>query len=217
MSLKEKAYNIQNKFSIALDGPSGAGKGLIGQMLAEYFKLKYFQSSLVYRGLAYICDQEKIRENDIDSIIILSKDTDILTRIQEIDLNKESISLIASRISQIPEVRSNLGKYLLKLIKENHRIIMEGRDIGTVIAPNADLKIYLTADVQVRSLRRYKQLISEGKECILQNVLDQMIRRDDLDSNRAVAPLVPDKDAHIIDASFLSPDQVIQKIKDIVG
>ena len=217
ISLKEKAYNIRNHFVIALDGPSGSGKGHIGNMLADLLSLKYVQSSLVYRGLAFICLQEKISEDDIASVINLSKAPDILEKIQGIDLAREDIARIASKISAVPEVRENLGKYLVKLTKENHRIIMEGRDIGTVIAPDADLKIYLTADVKVRALRRYKQLLSEGKECILQDVLDQMIKRDERDSNRAAAPLMPAKDAYIIDTGDLSPDEIVLKIKNIIG
>jgi cytidylate kinase len=217
MSLKEKAYDFKNRFVIALDGPSGSGKGLIGSMLAKLFELKYVQSSLVYRGLAFICIQENVPEDDTHSVIKLSKMPNILARISDVDLGREDIAAIASKISQIPEVRVNLGKYLVKLINENQRIIMEGRDIGTVIAPNADLKIFLTADVKVRASRRYKQLISEGKECILQDVLDQMIKRDERDSTRAAAPLVPAADSCVIDASDLTPDQVVQKIKNIVS
>lgn len=217
MSLKEKAYNLKHPFVIALDGPSGAGKGLIGSMLAELFELKYVQSSLVYRGLAFICIQEGVLEDDVESVIKLSKVPGIITRTIGVDLGKEDIAAIASKISQVPEVRDNLGKDLVRLIEENKRIIMEGRDIGTVIAPNADLKIFLTADVKVRASRRYKQLISEGKECILQDVLDQMIRRDERDSLRVTAPLIPAEDSYVIDASNLTPDQVVQKIKNIVG
>ena len=94
---------------------------------------------------------------------------------------------------------------------------MEGRDIGTIIAPNADLKIFITASVEVRAMRRYKQLRDAGKDCILSDVLDLLKSRDERDMSRSVAPLIPASDAYIIDTTNLTADQVIQRIKDIVS
>ena len=110
-----------------------------------------------------------------------------------------------------------LGFYLKKLIQTTPRIIMEGRDIGTVVAPNADLKIFITASAEVRAIRRYKQLLMAGKDCILSDVLDLLRSRDERDISREVAPLVPAADACIIDTTNLTTDQVVQKIKDIVS
>jgi cytidylate kinase len=114
-------------------------------------------------------------------------------------------------------VRDNLGHYLKSLIKNTSRIIMEGRDIGTIVAPKADLKIFITANVEVRAKRRYNQLLLEGKDCNMSDVLSLLKNRDERDILRASAPLKAADDAFIIDASELSPVEVIQNIKNFVG
>ena len=217
MLLKEKFYDPNCKLVISLDGPSASGKGAIGRALADLFKLRYFESGSIYRGLAFLVIKQNIPIDDKDQIIELSKTEDILTQIQGVDLLSEEIAAVASVISAWPEVRENLTRQLTAIIAQNKRILMEGRDIGTIVAPNADLKLYIMADVKVRAERRYKQLLSEGKKCILHDILEQLIRRDKRDSERLAAPLRSAEDAHIIDTSNLDPDQVIQKIKNIVG
>jgi len=217
MKLSEKLYNHNNKVTIALDGPSAAGKGLIGTMLAQEFTLVYVQSSIVYRGLAYVCMQENILPEDVDNVIKISSSVDVISRAKGIDLNVERLGDIASKISVLPEVRANLGTYLQRLIKNTPRIIMEGRDIGTVIAPNADLKIFINANVEIRAERRYKQLLLEGKDCTLGDVLDLLKSRDERDRLRSAAPLKAADDAFIIDASYLTPAEIIQDIKNFVG
>jgi cytidylate kinase len=217
MSLLDKAYNNHLNFIVALDGPSASGKGHIGSLIAEEFSLTYVSSSIMYRGLAYICLQEKVAVNDEARIIELSQNTDIISRTKGVDLNVEIIGEFASKISVLSQVRQNLGFYLKKLIQTTPRIIMEGRDIGTVVAPNADLKIFITASAEVRAIRRYKQLLMAGKDCILSDVLDLLRSRDERDISREVAPLVPATDACIIDTTNLTTDQVVQKIKDIVS
>lgn len=217
MNIKEKANNRDSRFVIALDGPSASGKGLLGSMLAEKFTLNYVQSSIVYRGLAYICLQKNINLEDITAIIELSATEDVISRVYGVDLNVERIGDIASKLSIIPEVRKNLGLYLKHLIETTPRIIMEGRDIGTVVAPNADLKIFITADVEVRAKLRFKQLRMEGKDCILSEVLDLLKDRDNRDITRSAAPLKQAEDALVIDTTNLSPIQVMQKIEDFIS
>jgi cytidylate kinase len=217
MNIKEKANNRDSRFVIALDGPSASGKGLLGSMLAEKFTLNYVQSSIVYRGLAYICLQKNINLEDVTAIIELSATEDVISRVYGVDLNVERIGDIASKLSIIPEVRKNLGLYLKHLIETTPRIIMEGRDIGTVVAPNADLKIFITADVEVRAKRRFKQLRMEGKDCILSEVLDLLKDRDNRDITRSAAPLKQAEDALVIDTTNLTPIQVIQKIEDFIS
>ncbi len=212
----EKADNKDLEFKIALDGSSASGKGLIGSMLAEEFGLKYVQSSIVYRGLALISIEDSINPSDVDAVIFAAQNEDIIKRISGKDLNIEQIGDIASKISTIPEVRTSLTNYLKKLIKSTPRIIMEGRDIGTVVAPNSDVKIFISANVEVRAMRRYKQLQSEGKDCILGDVLELLKERDERDSNRTVAPLKAADDALVIDTSELTPAEVVQKIKQFI-
>lgn len=216
MNLTEKANNKNLDFKIALDGPSASGKGLIGSMLAKEFSLKYVQSSIVYRGLAFVCIEDGIDPDNIDAVMQASENEDVISRIKEVDLNTELIGDIASKISTIPGVRANLTKYLINLMNNTPRIVMEGRDIGTVVAPDSDVKIFISADVQVRAMRRFKQLQSEGKDCILDDVLDLLKKRDARDSNRNVAPLKAADDALVIDTSELNPSEVMSKIKEFI-
>ncbi len=216
MNIATKANDISQEFKVALDGPAASGKGHIARMMAEEFSLEYVQSSIVYRGLSYICLKNNILADESSKIIELAGHTDIVKEIAGIDLNREEIGEFASKISVLPEVRTILSEYLKEKMRGSKRIIMEGRDIGTVIARKADLKLYITADVEVRAERRYKQLISEGKQCMLSEVLDLLKARDERDYSRSVAPLRAASDAFIIDTSKMTPEQIIQEIKNYI-
>ncbi len=215
-NLKQKLENNEQTLKIALDGPSASGKGTIGRILAKQWNLQYFQSSLIYRGLAFLCLQNNLEINDIEQIITLSKQTNIMDLVKKIDLQQEEIGIYTSKISTIEAVRSNLTMQLMQIAHDYPRIIMEGRDIGTVVFPEADLKIFIDADVNQRAMRRYKQLRSEGKECIMNEVLKLLKERDARDSSRKIAPLIASDDALVIDTSDLSPHEVISKIEDYV-
>ncbi|WP_341787828.1 (d)CMP kinase [Rickettsia endosymbiont of Cantharis rufa] len=208
-NLKTKAFDVSQNFTISLDGPAASGKGTIGLILAEKFSLKYFQSSIVYRQLAFDCISQKINVTNIDVVIALSKELKLDNNLY---LANENIGDIASQIAIIGEVRNNLNKYLINLVKTTPRIIMEGRDIGTVVAPDADLKIFITANPYVRAERRYKQLQAKGKACILDEILQQIILRDKRDKERKVAPLLPASNALIIDTSELSAMEVVEEV-----
>ncbi|AFB26350.1 MULTISPECIES: (d)CMP kinase [spotted fever group] len=213
VDLKTKAFDISQNFTIALDGPAASGKGTIGLILAKKFSLKYFQSSIVYRQLAFDCISQKIDVTDIDAVIALSKE---LKLDNNFDLENENIGNIASQIAVISEIRNNLNKYLINLVKTTPRMIMEGRDIGTVVAPDADLKIFITANPQIRAERRYKQLQAKGKTCILDEILQQIILRDKRDKERKAAPLLPASDALIIDTSKLAAMEVVEEVTNYI-
>ena len=215
-NLKEKAYNQHNRFVIALDGPSASGKGSIGRMLASEFNLEYVQSGIFYRSLAYLCIVNNIDVTEVKKIIELSRSDNLTELTKGVDLNQENIGNYASRISTIPEVRANINKCLILMVKTHPRIIMEGRDIGTVIAKDADLKIFITADVNKRAERRYKQLHEEGKKCKLEEVLELLKERDLRDSMRITDPLLVSSDAFIIDTSHMNQKQVIAEIKNYI-
>ena len=215
-NLKEKAYNQHNRFVIALDGPSASGKGSIGRMLASEFNLEYVQSGIFYRSLAYLCIVNNIDVTEVKKIIELSGSDNLTELTKGVDLNQENIGNYASKISTIPEVRANINKCLILMVKTHPRIIMEGRDIGTVIAKDADLKIFITADVNKRAERRYKQLHEEGKKCKLEEVLELLKERDLRDSMRITDPLLVSSDAFIIDTSHMNQKQVIAEIKNYI-
>lgn len=215
-NLKEKAYNQHNRFVIALDGPSASGKGSIGRMFASEFNLEYVQSGIFYRSLAYLCIVNNIDVTEVKKIIELSGSDNLTELTKGVDLNQENIGNYASKISTIPEVRANINKYLILMVKTHPRIIMEGRDIGTVIAKDADLKIFITADVNKRAERRYKQLREEGKKCKLEKVLELLKERDLRDSMRITDPLLVSSDAFVIDTSNINQKQVIAEIKNYI-
>jgi cytidylate kinase len=220
-TLKQKAFNSEHPFKIALDGPAAVGKGTLGRILAREFKLLYVQSSAVYRALGFICIKENIDlknlNNELNKIIHLSTQSLSIRRITEnIDLTSEEIGKVASIVASISEVRHNLSESLKQIAHESGRLIMEGRDIGTVIMPQADLKLFITADTMVRANRRYKQLLEAGKECILNDVLNQIIERDLRDTSRAEAPLLHANDALIINTSELEPMQVVDKVRECI-
>ncbi len=215
-NLKGKAYNQHNFFVIALDGPSASGKGSIGRMLTSEFNLKYVQSGIVYRSLAYLCMINNIDVAYLKKIIEFSKTDNLIELTKGVDLNQENIANYTSQISTIPEVRASINKYLILMIETYPRILMEGRDIGTVIAKDADLKIFITADVNKRAERRYKQLHEEGKKCTLEDVLQLLKERDLRDSTRIADPLAIASDALVIDTSHMNQDQVIANIKNYI-
>lgn len=215
-NLKEQAYNQHNRFVIALDGPSASGKGSIGKILASEFNLEYVQSGIFYRSLAYLCIVNNIDVTEVKKIIELSGRNNLTELTKGADLNQENIGNYASKISTIPEVRANINKYLILMVKTHPRIIMEGRDIGTVIAKDADLKIFITADVNKRAERRYKQLHEEGKKCKLEEVLELLKERDLRDSMRITDPLLVSSDAFVIDTSHMNQKQVIAEIKNYI-
>lgn len=208
---KQKLLSKKDRLVIALDGPSAAGKGHIGRLIADRYNLVYFESSRTYRGLAYLCLQNNLTEDDLEKIITLSK-KNILKLTKDADLFKEEIAQLASKISTISEVRKNLTEGLKRIVAENTRIIMEGRDISSMVAPDADIKIFMTADVKVRAERRYQQLIKENKPADMKAVLEALVERDKRDSERLAAPLIATPDALIVDTTNLSPDEVLAYI-----
>lgn len=217
MNRLEKLNDNNSRIVIALDGPSASGKGHIGKELATRFNLQYVESSLVYRSLAYLCLQKGIDEKQVMQITKLAA-TDVLEAIAGADLKTEEIGLMASKVSALPEVRTALTKGLKEKIAATRRIIMEGRDIGSVVAPNADIKIFITASVEVRAERRYNQLLASEqlhaseKKYELKKIYEALVERDNLDTSRKVAPLRSMPDAIIVDTTNLSPYEVIEYI-----
>ncbi len=214
MTLKSKAFDFHSKFVIALDGPAASGKGTVGKLLSNRLNLSYFQSSIVYRSLALACIKNSIDISDTKAVVNLSKSLELSQDTEA--LQSESIGSVASKIAAIPEVRDNLGVHLKRIIETTPRILMEGRDIGSVIAPNADLKLFIKADVAIRAKRRYKELLDRGEESSYDRVLEQLILRDDRDTTRSSGPLVLPPDALEIDTSYLAPEEVLEKIFEVI-
>lgn len=199
--------------SIAIDGPSSAGKSTMAKELAKYFGYMYIDTGALYRAIAYYFKKNNINHKDTNRVIDELNNIEIELRfkdkLQRVFLCNEDvtdkirsndISMMASDISSIPEVR----KFLLSIQRDmakNNNVIMDGRDIGTVVLPQADLKIYLTASAEARAKRRYAELVEMGHDVDYKEILDTINQRDYNDMNRKTAPLKVADDAIIIDTT----------------
>lgn len=213
---------------IAIDGHSGCGKSSTAKELAKHFKYKYLDSGAMYRAVTLFFLRNKVDINDInkvkDSLEKISIDFVIKSGIQKIFLNgkcvedlirKENISKKVSVVSAIPEVR----KFLVNIQKKmglNKKIVVEGRDITTVVFPQAEIKIFMTASLDVRARRRYKEMKISNPDITLDHVSDNLKDRDEKDSSREDSPLLKVDDAYYVDTSFLKLDDQIEKIKTLV-
>ncbi|MDO4487864.1 MAG: (d)CMP kinase [Eubacteriales bacterium] len=217
-------------YSIALDGPAGVGKSTIAKLLAERLNYVYVDTGALYRAIAvYFLDNglnaESVSTSDDEVTVLLSQieveiryidenqhvfinDTDVTGR-----LRTEDVSKMASVSSALPKVRAKLLELQRDMAKK-YNVIMDGRDIGTVVLPGATLKIFLTARPEVRAMRRYKQLLESGKlgDQTLEELTCEIEERDHRDSTRAIAPLKPAEDSVIIDSSELMMEEEVNLI-----
>ena len=221
---------MAKKYSIAIDGPAGAGKSTIAKILAKELGYHYVDTGAIYRTVAYFLDLLGIAPKDVDGV---SRYIDELTIDIEYDeegkqhmlmngmdvsddIRTQDISQKASLVSAHAVVREMLLDMQRDLAKK-YNVIMDGRDIGTVVLPKATVKIFLTADPEVRAKRRFDELTAKGTETTFEKVLAEVKQRDLQDSTRAIAPLKQAKDAVLVDTSALDIDGVIAAIKAIVA
>ena len=214
--------------NIAIDGPAGAGKSTIAKRLAKELGYIYVDTGAMYRAMAYYFLKNHISAEDENRIAAACEHVDITIRYQDgeqqVILNGENVNGVirneevgnmASSTSVYPVVRKKLVELQQQLaVKEN--VIMDGRDIGTVVLPNADVKIYLTASSKVRAKRRSEELTSKGEVCDLEQIEQDIIDRDYRDMNRETSPLKQADDAVLLDSSDLDIDGVVEKMKEII-
>lgn len=207
--------------SIAIDGPAGAGKSEVSKILAKSLGFLHVDTGALYRAVAWYVlnndiDDKRIR-NEIDKIKIelKFKNSEQLLFLNGVDvthkIRTQQISEAASKISSFGFIRDFLLS-AQKNLAEHNNVIMDGRDISTVVLPDADVKVFLTAEVHERALRRMKQFQENGKNCNFEEVLESIRARDKNDSTRKIAPLKPSKDSLIFDTTGLSLDEVISKL-----
>lgn len=214
--------------NVALDGPSGAGKSTIAKMAAAGLGFVYVDTGAMYRTIAYYCIKEGIDVSDAQAVKAALANIDISLKnegTQQVFLNGENvsdlirtpeISMGASKVSAIPEVRAFLLG-LQKDIAANNDIIMDGRDIGTVVLPDAQVKIFLTASAEERANRRFKELQEKGDPSTYEEVLADINRRDYNDTHRDIAPLRQAEDAVLVDSSALTLEQTAEEIMRIIN
>ena len=215
-------------YQIAIDGPSGAGKSSLAKAVAARLGIVYVDTGALYRTIGYYAVQQGVDPKDACGVEALLPQIHIELKFengtQYVYLNGENlgdkirrpeISMAASAVSAIPAVRS----FLLdtqKSIAQTHSVIMDGRDIGTVILPNADVKIFLFASDEARALRRTKELEAKGISADYEDVLREMRERDAQDRNRDIAPAIPAPDAIPFDNSDLTVEESIEKLLEII-
>ena len=220
---------IDKQYSVAIDGPSGAGKSTLAKALAEELHILYVDTGAIYRTIGCYARRQGVDAADTQAVISLLPQVKISMRyddqgLQHMLLQNEDVtheirlpemSLYASAVSAIPEVRT----FLLEMQRSFARtssVIMDGRDIGTVVLPDAQVKIFLQADVEIRARRREKELLQRGTPVRFEQVLAEMKERDYNDTHRAAAPLRPAPDAVVVDTSHLDFQQSKERLLEII-
>lgn len=219
---------LNMSFNIAIDGPSGAGKSTISKEVARQLGIVYVDTGALYRSIGLYFYKNNISLDNENKIV--SELDNISVKLafdggeQQVLLNGENVSAdirlhiiseYASKVSAIPEVR----KFLLQMqrnIASSNNIVMDGRDIGTVVLPKAELKIFLTASAEVRAKRRYQELLKKNQVVDYDTILKDIIDRDNRDMTREIAPLKVADDAIVVDTSDLNFEQSVQAILDLI-
>ena len=219
--------------NIAIDGPSGAGKSSAARGAAAKLGFIYVDTGALYRAVGVAALERSVPTRDADAVAAMLPELKIRLKFengeQKVLLNRRDVSktirlpeasMAASDVSAIPAVRAFLFDLQINLAKKNN-VIMDGRDIGTVVLPDAQLKIFLTASAEERANRRYKELSERGTPVDYNELLEEIKQRDYNDSHRAICPLKPADDAVVLDSSDLTLEQVIDKIvlmaKEVCG
>ena len=211
-------------YQIAIDGPAGAGKSTIAKKVAKTKGFIYVDTGAMYRAMAYYLLTEKVNPENAKEIEDKCQGADITIQYvggeQVVLLNganvngvlrTEEVGNMASTTSKNPKVRERLTQLQKELAAKND-VVMDGRDIGTCVLPNADVKIYLTASSAVRAKRRFDELTAKGESCDIKKIEEDIVKRDQQDMSREIAPLKQAEDAHLVDSSYMTIEEVVQKM-----
>ncbi len=214
--------------SIAIDGPAGAGKSTLSRTVAKTLGYIYVDTGALYRtvGLKFIrlgydtelnCDVAEVLKDTTADIRFVDGEQRVFLDGEDVSdkIRTPKASMMASAVSAKPEVREFLLNMQRKLAEDNN-VVMDGRDIGTVVLPNATLKIYLTASAEDRAMRRYKEMLEKGQEAVFDDVYKDMVQRDYNDMNRAIAPLKKADDAILADTTGFEFEQSLELLLKII-
>ncbi len=215
--------------AVAIDGPSGAGKSTIARAAAQEIGFRYVDTGAIYRAVGYALWREGVNSNDVKAVDEVLRSVEITVTyddegLQRMGLNGEDVteairlpevSLVTSQAAALPEVRS----YLLEMQREMAKcqsVVMDGRDIGTVVLPEADVKIFLTASEEDRARRRYEELVQRGMPKSYEKILEEVRARDYNDIHRAVSPLRPAADAVLLDTTGLAFEESLKLVLETI-
>ena len=223
---------MKNTFVITIDGPSSSGKSTIAKLVAAHYKYTYIDSGSIYRAITFLANENKLlnsKEINVNFLINLlennsisffnnSKNQNIIT-LNDVDIEDEIrtsiISNHVSRVAQIDRIRNYVFE-IQKKISNDKSIVMDGRDIGSVVFPDADVKFYIDASLKVRAKRRWNDLIVNEKNISLNDVTNDLFNRDKIDVNRKISPLVVPQDSIKINTDNFTIDQVVHKMIKLI-
>ncbi len=200
---------------IAIDGPAASGKGTLARRLAEHFGLHHLDTGLTYRAAAAAMLKAGIALDDEDAASAVAARVD-LSALDRAALSLHEVGEAASRIAVMPRVRKVLVEAQRRFGEQEPGAVLDGRDIGTVVCPDADVKLYVTASPQVRARRRTDELAGRGLDADYAEILADLQRRDERDTTRADSPLRPAADAHLLDTSEMDIETAFRKAVDII-
>ena len=215
---------IKKPYLLAIDGPAGSGKGTVAKLLSKKLNLNYLDSGAIYRLIALSAMEKKVDLENDKNLVDLIRQVDInfiddQTFLNNINVSEkiryETVGKSASIIAKHLKLRKEILTFQRKFFQGNG-LVAEGRDMTTVVFPNADLKIYLDASVKERAKRRYKQLMIKGKDVSIQNLTDDITVRDKLDMERIHSPLSIADDAFVLNSDDLSIDQTVKEILKLI-
>ena len=207
---------------IAIDGPSASGKGTVAAKVAEALGFHYLDSGALYRLVALLAFDADVDFSDAAALAQAAESMEVEFTAGEVllggvdvtsELRREDVGAAASRVAALPDVRTALLKRQRRF-RQSPGLVADGRDMGSIVFPDAPLKVYLTAAVETRATRRYKQLMEKGMYAKMPDVVEELRRRDERDATRPVAPLKHYPDANFLDTTGLSVDQAVQQVLD---
>lgn len=201
---------------IAIDGPAAAGKGTLARQIAEHFQYHYLDTGSLYRGVGLVvlkADGDPANEADALAAAKKLQQEDLV----DCDLRTAQAGQVASIVAQIPAVREEILQFQRRFARQQPGAVLDGRDIGTVVCPDADIKLFVTASDEERARRRFAELVSRNEPCDYDQVLADLRERDKRDRERPIAPLKAAVDAHLLDTSELDIEAAFQAAIDMIN
>lgn len=205
----------QPSLVIAIDGPAASGKGTLGRMISQRYKIPYLDTGKLYRYLAFLANEKGVDPDDRAGIARIVKSIKFKD-LNRIDLSSEQIGTLAANYAPYKSVRDPLLIFQRKFASSDFGAVLDGRDIGTVVCPDAQVKLYVTASPQERARRRHAELAEKGSALTREEILADIEKRDERDMSRADSPLKPAADAHLIDTSAMDIEAAFSRALEIV-